>query len=298
MFAHGLQKYYKPIRDYITFDWETVEERTTIDIGECKKIVAKIHPHTVAATTNKDTPIYFDIRTEGWINKFIAKLFEHANILVERNRYSIPGVPEEIMKKINLLATNDVTILGFNSAKFDMHLFLKYLNSSEWSVDSAICSNTNMRMIRVTNKGFKDVENKAETKNENSEEDPTCDPEFDYDDEDNEMYDGYDDDSYGSNYKDYKKVITLVFRDSMNYFSPGTLDQHAKDFGGVDNAKSHWAYEAYHLGNYMEVLSSTEPFPKEAFFSTLKNKPITDEEYEEYTKERAKLYKNKIVKNK
>jgi hypothetical protein len=61
MLCKGLGKYYRPITDYITFDFETVEEIVNGGTGKTR-IVARIRPHTVAACIDKEIIIYFDVR--------------------------------------------------------------------------------------------------------------------------------------------------------------------------------------------------------------------------------------------
>ncbi|GHU18657.1 hypothetical protein FACS189472_07300 [Alphaproteobacteria bacterium] len=242
MFAKGLTKYYKHITDYITFDFETVEDRA-VDEGTTKtKILARICPHTVAASLDSKTEIYFDVRDgSDFIHQFIAALFEHARRVIGRSQYApIPGVDERTMEHINYLATSQpgVTVLGFNSAKFDMNLFLNELDCEEWTVDphGCLCTDVNMKMLQVGEK----VGGKLE-----------------------------------------KGTLRLVFKDFINFVSPGTLESHAKDFGGVANTKSHMAYEAYDTETADDVLSLTYPFSKDEFTSILKKKKYSDAEYVE-----------------
>jgi hypothetical protein len=147
MWCKGLAKHYRPITNYITYDFETVEEPMNTE-KKSTQVIAKIHPHTVALTIDtrkydkdegKVTSICFREGNSGkdFVHKFIATLFEYAKIIAKNNMYKqIPGVSEEVMRKINYYAKSDeVMILGFNSAKFDMNLFLDNLECDDWSID-------------------------------------------------------------------------------------------------------------------------------------------------------------------
>jgi len=87
----------------------------------------------------------------------------------------------------------------------------------------------------------------------------------------------------------YKAVNVIVsenlyiqFCDTMHYTAGGSLENFAKNFGGATNLKGTFPYEAVRFDNYNEVLSGSEPLPKETFFSTIKNSGISDEEYKDY----------------
>jgi hypothetical protein len=252
MWCKGLSDFYKPTFDYITFDFETVEERIHGCAENSIQTIASIHPLSVSASVDNITNIYFD-------------------------------VSDEAMDKINYYAEQqDIPILGFNSAKFDMNLFLSELECDDWFIDrnGCLCTETNMRMIRVVkiNKQFRQVCTDDEEFRQVCTGDEDDD---DIDDNGEVLYKGAENKKWVVD----KKAIVIIFKDFINYVSPGTLETHAKDFGGVKNTKSHMAYEAFHMNNFMEVLSVEDPFTKDDFFSSLKNKGYSDEEYADYLKD-------------
>jgi len=81
--------------------------------------------------------------------------------------------------------------------------------------------------------------------------------------------------------KDY--YIQLV--DAMNYTAGGSLENFAKNFGGIDNLKGAFPYESMidtGKKEYLNVLNSIIPLPKEAFYSSLSNEHIEDKKYNYY----------------
>jgi hypothetical protein len=262
LFCHNLQRYYKPIREYITFDFETVEQKLNPDNNATTKLLAWILPHTVAASIDKKTTIYYDTRNgEDFIHQFVAKLFEHARLLSQRRSYDkIPGVDESFIKRLNFLAkTREVPILGFNSAKFDMNLFLKHLNCDDWKIDplGCICTTTNMKSIRV-----QQVFQKVEIEDNKEDNDTT----------DLDIADYLDDTSdYDNN---PMKAINIVFKDAINYISPTPLANFVKDYGGVEDKKAPFPYEGYDVETADEYFNQSNMFPRSAFHDTLNNTTV------------------------
>jgi hypothetical protein len=78
--------------------------------------------------------------------------------------------------------------------------------------------------------------------------------------------------------------------DAMSLASPQMLDEFVKSFGSnPDCLKGFFPNEAFNNTNYNEVLSKSEPFEHDEFYSTLKDSSITDEEYQIYLKEASKF---------
>ena len=50
----------------------------------------------------------------------------------------------------NKFCPDVVTVLGYNSAKFDMNILFKHLNSDEWSITSVLGSSTKFKQIVLT----------------------------------------------------------------------------------------------------------------------------------------------------
>ena len=91
-----------------------------------------------------------------------------------------------------------------------------------------------------------------------------------------------------------KTNTQLRFIDAQAFVAGGTLKQFGKDFGGIDNSnKGVFPYEAINSDNFNEVLSKSEPFKHEDFYSSLTQKNlISREEYEAYLED-TKRFKNR-----
>jgi len=75
---------FTPTLGYITYDFETMDEiAETPENPLTTTILAKLKPLSVAMTVSTSTTesFYFDIREENFIDKFIEKLFEQAELV-------------------------------------------------------------------------------------------------------------------------------------------------------------------------------------------------------------------------
>ncbi|KAA6394700.1 MAG: hypothetical protein EZS28_009771, partial [Streblomastix strix] len=113
-----------PTLNYITFDFETVE-----NINNSNNVLAQLEPLSVAsaATINDQiTTLYFDLRDgTDFIEQQIDQLFEVAVTVNEANQSNIPDV--QIEDKHYEQRKPQVSVIGFNSKKFDMNLLLGHL---------------------------------------------------------------------------------------------------------------------------------------------------------------------------
>ncbi|KAA6319036.1 MAG: hypothetical protein EZS28_054866, partial [Streblomastix strix] len=75
----------------------------------------------------------------------------------------------------------------------------------------------------------------------------------------------------------------IKFIDAMNYTQPTDLANFAKDFGNKDNeSKGLFPYEGITFDNYNYELNKSQPFSIRAFDSQLKNKTMSDDDYQLY----------------
>ncbi|KAA6382788.1 MAG: hypothetical protein EZS28_021685 [Streblomastix strix] len=87
--------------------------------------------------------------------------------------------------------------------------------------------------------------------------------------------------------------VKLKFIDVLSYYVPITLKEFAQTFNSeINGQKGVFPYEFINIDNYKEILNQSEPFPIEAFKSTLKNTSMKQEKYDQYVQD-AKLFKNR-----
>ncbi|KAA6367728.1 MAG: hypothetical protein EZS28_036745, partial [Streblomastix strix] len=122
--ATGQQDQLTATLNYITFDFETVENLINED-----NLIAQLEPLSVAsaATINDQiTTLYFNLRNgTDFIEQWISQLFQVAITVNEANQSNIPDVT--IDDKHYIPYKPQVSVIGFNSKKFDMNLLLKHL---------------------------------------------------------------------------------------------------------------------------------------------------------------------------
>ncbi|KAA6390930.1 MAG: hypothetical protein EZS28_013543, partial [Streblomastix strix] len=122
--ATGQQDQLTPTLDYITFDFETVK-----NIISENNIIAQLESLSVAsaATMNVQiTTLYFDLRNgTDFIEQWISQLFEVAIRVSDANQSNIPEV--QINDKNYIPYKPQVSVIRFNSKKFDMNLLFKHL---------------------------------------------------------------------------------------------------------------------------------------------------------------------------
>jgi hypothetical protein len=174
MKAHRLDQYYKPLKGFGTFDFETVETHVNEKVGK-SEILSVLTTLSVSSAFScpllEGKSIFYDKRDgENWVHKWLANLFSKAKIIAEYNEYTSNDF-DNLVSKLTIEHINDiikweeVPIIGFNSARFDMNLFLNELNCEEWHILPHDCmiSERNMRMIKVIHNktgivlAFKDI---------------------------------------------------------------------------------------------------------------------------------------------
>jgi hypothetical protein len=145
----------KPIRYYMTYDFETVEEKVYGDAGKRgeKSVVNSIlHPLSVACCVRSEGLCpggavgghfaeCFDRRDDEWIAKWFAFMFANAPEIIRANH--IAGLPDD-------LQYTSVPVLGFNSARFDTNMLISVIGSTKYTVKSMFGTSTSAKQIIVT----------------------------------------------------------------------------------------------------------------------------------------------------
>jgi hypothetical protein len=91
------------------------------------------------------------------------------------------------------------------------------------------------------------------------------------------------DDSKSITIHHHQYNIDLVFKDVLSFITPQSLADFVKSFSdsSLNENKGCFPYEVLD-DNYIEALNRKEPYPIESFYSRLKRKTITNEQYNEY----------------
>ena len=262
LLAHGLAEYYRPTQNYITFDFETLEDPVNEELTEHTTIDANLKPFMVSSVVrlgdNRETQ-NFNLPNDGedFINKWIEYLFIKAEEVAKLNISQYDKVYELLPKEaqgefIKLVNSEFSTtnIIGFNSGKFDLNLILANLCSRTWRIKTIIGSSSQYKMVSV----------------------------FKLNDEGNIS----------------EKHTGLRFIDIRNYIAGGTLDQFTRDFGNNNNrVKSFFPYQFITTQNWEDELYKSEPFTQDSFYSALTKTTISDEDYKIYLED-MKGYKNRL----
>ncbi|MFR9543932.1 MAG: hypothetical protein SNH27_18055, partial [Rikenellaceae bacterium] len=167
LFAHGLAHLFRPTKSYITYDFETLEVKVDEISGTQSMIHANLIPFMVSSTICSDGEIgetrnFCLDNDENFIKSWISWLFEQVEAIAHSNYNRYFSYPEfvteyeqltekqqKLIKHIILRETSQVPIIGFNSAKFDINLFIRELCCPEWRIQSMIGSSTNHKIVTV-----------------------------------------------------------------------------------------------------------------------------------------------------
>jgi hypothetical protein len=143
LFAHGRINEYHFLSDYITFDFETMTKTTNNHYGSRSVCEGYFYHITAAWCVKCDEEIYHHAihrnadSNEEFINKFIEALFKEGIGIFGRQTdyYKSLNLPEYIINKISQNENNPygivVKVLGFNSRKFDINIFINYISESK-----------------------------------------------------------------------------------------------------------------------------------------------------------------------
>ncbi|KAA6359944.1 MAG: hypothetical protein EZS28_044529, partial [Streblomastix strix] len=185
--------------------------------------------------------IYYDLcQGTDFISQWIEQVFEEAKQVALDNKYDNQDIPYN----------QCVSIIGFNSSRFDQALFSKYLHNDKWTIQSYIGTMGQGKQIVVEHKQTHQTDQSAQT----------------------------------------QRVQQIKFIDAMNYTQPTDLANFAKDFGNKDNeSKGLFQYEGITYDNYNYELNKSQPFSIRAFDSQFKNKTMSDDDYQLYLSD-AKNY--------
>ena len=138
-------EYWKPTRYYMTYDFETMDQVIDKSITNKTTLDAHLVPLSVALTVyspNGTNTYWFCAKDKDFINSFIECMFAHYDEVFTANTIRSPSCTIE---------PRHVTVLGYNSGKFDMNILIPYLNNDKWHVVDLIGTMSNFKSLRVAN---------------------------------------------------------------------------------------------------------------------------------------------------
>lgn len=227
---------FKPTEYYMTYDFETMEDKSFTYNTEQTEIKSSLVPLSVASTVklpNTTKTIYYDVRDgEDFIIKWIQSLFVNAQAIIDANSYQDKDIPFD----------DTVTVLGYNSARFDINLFIDKLQiPDKWRVISYLGSSNSCKQV-IIQKGdikLRFIDAMA-------------------------------------------FVTPQPLKEFVKSFGANTEENPSGSEPRSGENKGLFPYEAFNASNYKEVLNKSEPFTYEDFYSDLNNSNISAEEYNIY----------------
>jgi hypothetical protein len=135
MMPYGFEEEYKSINSYITYDFETMNNtNVNNDNMKATKIENTLYLLSMGLTVvinqkiNRIVSFYLrDYKNEqDMIVSFLKTIKRFASKIIKHNKITIS---ESGVKFPNKFQFVEITIIGINSAKFDMNLIVKSLNN-------------------------------------------------------------------------------------------------------------------------------------------------------------------------
>ena len=261
MLTHGLKEYYKPMKYYMTYDFETMDslvkgDEYKMNVDAATQKLAYLKPFSVAVaykTNNGAHKQYFCLYDhnmtlcQNFVEQWLEFCLKTADEVAQSNYdYFVEDMKNngvEISEELESLIkewSSDVNIVGWNSAKFDSNFLLQHISEQDPKNIFIMGNQGNNKLVTFkTSKGN-----------------------------------------------------TLVFCDGCNYASKCTLDKATQSFGGnKERVKGVYPYSIMTDDRVKEVLLETKPFPIEAFFNSLTQQPLSQDLYNKYVED-FKNYKN------
>jgi hypothetical protein len=159
LMAHNRLSEYQYIKNYITYDFETVMKKTDVKYGSKSHCSTELYPLSVARTcrinenvTTKSKYVANARFYNQFINEWINELFTHANqINIDRVAYiECLNLPKNITETIKY----EVKVIGYNSKKFDVNVFINYINSQKIKIKKVLGSTTQYKLMVISHKDY------------------------------------------------------------------------------------------------------------------------------------------------
>ena len=144
LLSHKEEQYWQPMRYYMTFDFETMEEKIEKEISTSTVLNSRMIPLSVSLTvkSKKGVKTYFFSKRDDddFVLAFLKCVFDHSNEIFDDNTIVTPT---------QTLYPRHCPVLGYNSGKFDMNLLLPYLNADGWVVKDFIGTLSSFKSLTV-----------------------------------------------------------------------------------------------------------------------------------------------------
>ncbi len=167
LLAYNQPNLFRPTKAYITYDFETLEDLDkACKAGDSTDIHAGLVPFMVSSTVcigaHPETRNFNHTQSTNFIHEWITFLFEQAENVYNANYNAYflnpefvtffdtlkPEAQEHLTHLINR-ETRNIPVIGFNSSKFDINLFLPELCCDKWLIKSIVGSSTTHKIVTV-----------------------------------------------------------------------------------------------------------------------------------------------------
>jgi hypothetical protein len=165
LLAHNRINEYQYITEYMTYDFETVQTLINEKFGDKSRCNAELSPMSVAWSCRTDTTetssMFIGKDTqETFINNWLDRLFVDAQAIYKNREiyYDTLNLPEFICKKLGGTKRNkygiNVKVLGFNSKKFDVNVFVNYITNPKIKFEDSIGTSTQYKALIISHTDF------------------------------------------------------------------------------------------------------------------------------------------------
>ncbi|KAA6365471.1 MAG: hypothetical protein EZS28_039002, partial [Streblomastix strix] len=118
------------------------QKKVNEKFGDSSQVTATLIPFAIASIVKLASGIYsfyYDIRTEDFLDNWLEQIFEEAKQVKKDNKYLDETIPQYY----------EVSVIRFNSAKFDASILFKNLKSKDWTISKYQDQNTIAKLIIV-----------------------------------------------------------------------------------------------------------------------------------------------------
>jgi hypothetical protein len=160
LYACGRKNEYPFITNFTSFDFETLKNPVNKEISTKMQCEVSLRPISVgwtvvAETIDTKSMFIWSENEVDFINKWMDVMFEEAQKIYDIRESQIAKLrlTENLKKMLIKERETNVRILGFNSRKFDVNLFVN--NLRDCKITGAIGSSTQYKSITISHKNYR-----------------------------------------------------------------------------------------------------------------------------------------------